>query len=113
MTLRSKVLPMFMMFTFVVGVVVTMYLCFTTFALASPPVALPSPDYLTEKEFAIYGNLNCNNHNAIAGFIWNYSDFYTPKEQCELYTQAAKIMHTKIGIELEANITITNITMKH
>ena len=80
--------------------------------LVTLPVALPSADTLTEKQFSVYGKLDCNNPNAIARFVWNYSDFLTQKEQCEYYVDAAKIMQTKIGIGLEANITIKNITIK-
>ena len=80
--------------------------------MATLPVALPSPDKLTEKEFSVYGNLDCNNPNAIAGFVSNYSEFLTQKEQCEYYVEGEKIMQTKIGIGLEANITIKNITIK-
>ena len=31
------------------------------------------------------------------GFVWNYSDFFTPKEQCDSYVYATKLMHTPAG----------------
>jgi hypothetical protein len=82
---------------------IPMFLCSSAFA---NPVALPSPDYLTDKEFSLYGNLDCNNPDVVAKFVWIYSEYLTPKEECGLYVTAAKIMHTKIGIVLEANVTI-------
>ena len=47
--------------------VVIMFLCTTAFASASPPVVLPSPDYLTKEQYSFYNKtLDCNSPTAIS-----------------------------------------------
>ena len=70
---------------------ILMFLYFRTFASGYSSCCLPKPDKLTQKEFSVYGNLDCNNPNVTAGFVWNYSDFFTPKEQCDSYVYADEI----------------------
>jgi hypothetical protein len=85
---------------------------------AGPAVVLPSPDYLTKEQYSFYNKtLDCNSPAAIAPYIWNYSDFISPKEQCELYKQAATFMQPKtyefkIPLpKIELNMTVTNVTV--
>jgi hypothetical protein len=100
--------------------VVLMFLCTTAFASASPPVVLPSPDYLTKEQYSFYNKtLDCNSPTAIAPYVWNYSDYYSDKEQCELYKQAAKIMQPKTyefkiplpEVKYKVNVRVTNVTV--
>jgi hypothetical protein len=58
--------------------------------MVNSSIVLPSADRLTEKEFKLYGNLDCNNPNVIARFVWNYSDFLSQKNNVMLMSSQQK-----------------------
>jgi hypothetical protein len=102
----------------IIIILVILSIVLASVKLAYGQEVLPSPDYLTKEQYSFYNKtLDCNSPAAIAPYIWNYSDFISPKEQCELYKQAATFMQPKtyefkIPLpKIQLNMTVTNVTV--
>lgn len=73
-------------------VVITMFLMF----LIVPAFADNDTDWLAQKEHDLevdfFATVDCNDPNAISGFVWNFSETKSQAEQCSIYQTASKLL---------------------
>jgi hypothetical protein len=106
-----------MKFFFVIWVVVIMFfmlifLSFTAFVLADSD---SDSDWLIQKEHDLevdfFATVDCDDPNAISGFIWNFSETKSQAEQCKIYQTASKLLQLFRVMDLNHTMLDVNKTM--